>query len=127
MWATNSNSSTRDKYNTIWKPLWIYNRRQWYDWKYLYIPKLTCVSSTEENWQRGSITKIDVNQFLGSYFLMSLVRMPSGRSYMKNGMRYSNIADVMPWNKFKILSWYINYILLTILEWLMKRKNPQNY
>ena len=55
-------------------------------------------------------TKTDINQFIGSYFLMGLVRMPSVRSYWENGMRCSGIADVMSRNKFEILLRHLHFI-----------------
>ena len=37
--------------------------------------------------KEGVFTTTDINQFIGSYFLMGLARMPSGRSYWGTGMR----------------------------------------
>ena len=55
-------------------------------------------------------TTTDINQFIGSYFLMGLVRMPSVRSYWENGMRYSDIADVMSRNKFDTLQRHLHFV-----------------
>ena len=55
-------------------------------------------------------TKTDTNQFIESYFLMSLVRIPSVRSYWKNEMRCSDIADVVPQNKFKTLLRHLHFV-----------------
>ena len=64
----------------------------------------------QETGKEGVFTKTDINQFIGSYFLMGLVRMPSVRSYWENGMRCSGIADVMSRNKFETLLRHLHFV-----------------
>ena len=49
----------------------------------------------QETGKEGIFTKTDINQFIGIYFLMGFARMPTVRSYWKNGMKSLDIADVM--------------------------------
>ena len=60
--------------------------------------------------REGLFTKTDINQFIESYFLMSLVRIPSVRSYWENEMRCSDIADVVPQNKFETLLRHLHFV-----------------
>ena len=60
--------------------------------------------------ERGVFTKTDINQFIGSYFLMSLVIIPSVRSYWENEMGCSDIADVVPQNKFETLLRHLHFV-----------------
>ena len=46
----------------------------------------------------GDFTISEVQQFLGIYLLMDIVKMPSVRTYWENGARFSDIADVMSRN-----------------------------
>ena len=64
----------------------------------------------QKSGKEGVFTKTDINQFTGSYFLMGLVRMPSVRSYWENGMRCSDIADVMSRNKFETLLRHLHFV-----------------
>ena len=55
-------------------------------------------------------TTTHINQFIRSYFLMGFVRMPSVRSYWGNGMRWSDIADIMSPNKFQTLLRHLHFV-----------------
>ncbi|KAJ8933304.1 hypothetical protein NQ314_014097 [Rhamnusium bicolor] len=54
-------------------------------------------------------TEIDIKQYIGIITYMSLVNMPNTRSFWSNDLKFSNIADVMPVNKFEKIRQYIHF------------------
>lgn len=53
-------------------------------------------------------TKVGIKQYLGIMIYMSLVHTPNTRSFWSKNLRFSNIADCMPVNKFEKIRQFLH-------------------
>ncbi|XP_023026106.2 piggyBac transposable element-derived protein 3 [Leptinotarsa decemlineata] len=70
----------------------------------------TNLFSVQKKPERPTVfTDIDIKQYIGIVTYMSLANMPNTRSFWSDDLRFSNIADVMPVNKFEKIRQYIHF------------------
>ena len=70
----------------------------------------TNLYSTQNTGSSIDITEKDIEKFMGVYFRMGLVKMPSQRSYWETYMTYDGVSAVMSRNKFSSILRNIHFV-----------------
>ncbi|XP_067940417.1 piggyBac transposable element-derived protein 3-like [Watersipora subatra] len=70
----------------------------------------TNLYSTQKMGKSINTTKKEVEQMMGMYFHMGLVRMSSVRQYWKQGTNYVPVSSVMPRNRFQQLATQLYFV-----------------
>ena len=57
-----------------------------------------------------AVTQKELEQVIGMYFGMGLVRMPNSRMYWENDTRYAPVADIMSRNRFLTILSHLHFV-----------------
>ena len=88
--------------NTFWNLLIL-------PWLKTFVLKQIYIIYLQKTGNSDNFTISEVQQFLGTYLLMGIVKMPSVRTYWENCTQFSDIADVMSQNRFETLLRYFHF------------------
>ena len=66
--------------------------------------------ATEKTGSCPNFTKAEMTTYFGIYYLMGIVRLPKIDDYWRSDLRYSQIADKMSRNRFKLIHRTLHFV-----------------